>query len=124
MSDFSNDDDKTYYPRYDSQTGEPLRPPVASASQAGAQAEPQAQAASPATSQAQTASAYTAPSYATPAYAAASATKTPSAKSSSLKTFLMGFLGAAVACILAGGVLFGVLSADTDSSSGSSGSVS
>ena len=123
MSDFSNDDDKTYYPRYDSQTGEPLHPPVTSASQAGAQAEPQAQAASSAASQAQTASAYTAPSYATPAYTAAPA-KAPSAKRGGLKTFLMGFLGAAVACILAGGVLFGALSVDTDSGRGSSGSVS
>ena len=124
MSDFSNDDDKTYYPRYDSQTGEPLHPPVTSASQAGAQAEPQAQAASSAASQAQTASAYTAPSYAAPAYTAAPAAKAPSAKSGGLKTFLMGFLGAAVACILAGGVLFGALSVDTDSGRGSSGSVS
>lgn len=124
MSDFSNDDDKTYYPRYDSQTGEPLHPPVTSASQAGAQAEPQAQAASSAASQAQTASAYAAPSYAAPAYTAAPAAKAPSAKSGGLKTFLMGFLGAAVACILAGGVLFGALSVDTDSGRGSSGSVS
>ena len=117
MSDFSNDDDKTYYPRYDSQTGEPLRPPVTSASQGGAQTEPQAQASSSAASQAQTASAYTAPAY------TAAPAKAPSAKSSGLKTFLMGFLGAAVACILAGGVLFGALSADTDSSGSTSGSV-
>ena len=117
MSDFSNDDDKTYYPRYDSQTGEPLRPPVTSASQGGAQTEPQAQASSSAASQAQTASAYTAPAY------TAAPAKAPSAKSSVLKTFLMGFLGAAVACILAGGVLFGALSANTDSSGSTSGSV-
>ena len=93
MSEYSNDDDRTYHPRYDTQTGEPLQGAAFSSHAATT----------------------TPPDFA--------ATKTPHAKNGSLKTFLFGFLGAAVACALTVALLFGTGLAGTGSN-GAAGSSS
>ena len=91
MSEYPNGDNNSYYPRYDTQTGEPLRPE-------------------------------TSPHAASSQYV--TATVQPAKKSGGVKTFLLAFLGAALACALAVGVLVGTGTLSLGSGSSSSSSVS
>ncbi len=104
MSDYPNDNDKPYYPRYDSQTGEPLQQPAVHS-----QPEP-FHAASAASAPHAASAAGAAPAGAAPAAhvmnAAPTVAPSPSPKGSG-KTFLFGFLGAALACVITVAVLFG-----------------
>ncbi len=94
MSDSLNSDNQAgeqqYYPRYDTQTGEPLHQSAASPSSSGA-------------------------GYGAAPRGVSAAVTVPTKKGGGLKTFLLGFLGAALACVLTLSCYHALFAYDTSS---------
>lgn len=110
MSDYPSQNNNGSYPRFDPQTGKPLAAPAANNAQAagGAPAAAASAAHTPNTTSNPTSAQhapYVSPSAPAP-QAPVNTTYAP-AKTGSGKTFLMGFLGAAVACVLAIAIMLG-----------------
>ena len=141
MSDYQSENAGGIYPRFDPQTGEPLPSPatnsaqttsgIPTASSSGAPAQTTSGApaapASPAphtTGNAQSAHHGPYVSQSAPAAQAPLNTAYAPAKQGGGKTFLMGFLGAAVACVLAIAIMFGTGLVGGIAKSSSSGSTS